>query len=279
MVKLIMESKIEIESNLDIDPKYKKKETIVYQKWNLELIDKNFKIFCQKYRIDYKYAKEIGIENSKKILRDYYTDKLDGNLSKEECDHLYSLMDDPWDCSQLIRHKILADLIFNAKANKKFEKILILGAGLGGEYYHLRKKYPEATFSITDISKNALGCFKLKYKENNDFSTHILDAFSGRSLFEFILKHDKFDLVITSGVYRYAPSKPIRRKSAQFLFKHYLKTGGMLCIVEVRQDPKYDNPLLLKRTRPVVDKIIQTKTRINPTHFVFYLKNRLKGGL
>ncbi len=242
---------------------------------DLSLMGSNFKYFCKKNNIDYIQAKIIGLDKSKDLLRRYFTDEIDGNLSKQDCENLYTLFEDPWDNSKLERHRLLVSFINTMNNNKKspFNKILILGAGTGGEYEQLNKFYPKAIFIITDISEKALTSFHLKYNEKCNYTTHILDIFSNKSLSNFIKLYDKFDLIIASGVYRYAPTKQIKYNSAKFIYKNILKEQGLFCIVEVSQEPKYDDPFILRRIIPIFKRKVQTKMRINPAQFVFYKKN------
>ena len=239
-------------------------------------MDTDFKSFCRSNKIDFKQAKKIGLTKSKVLLIRYFRDQSDGNISKDECDNLYRLLKDPWDNSKLERHKILTSFINSVglERNLIFRKVLILGAGTGGEYEQLRRIYHSAKFNITDISEQALNSFHLKYNGNGSYTTQILDTFCIKSLSRFLNSQDKFDLIIASGVYRYAPSRQNKYNSAEFIYKHLLEHNGLFCIAEVSQDPKYDNPFILRRLTPILNKEVQTKMRINPTQFVFYEKGR-----
>ena len=245
-----------------------------YYNTDLRSMDTDFKSFCRSNKIDFKQANEIGINKSKDLLIRYFRDQNDGNISKEECENLYRLLKDPWDNSKLERHKLLASYINLLRLEKDmlFRKILILGAGTGGEYENLRKIYPMVKYIITDISENALKSYKLKYNGNNSYTTQVLDTFCIKSLSSFSNSHGKFDLIIASGVYRYAPSRQNKYNSAEFIYKNLLEHNGLFCIAEVSQDPEHDDPFILRRLTPILNKEVQTKMRINPTQFVFYEK-------
>lgn len=248
-----------------------------YYNTDLRSMDVDFKSFCKEKEINFSQVRKIGREKSKHLLLRYFTDEIDGNLTKEDCENLYRLFADPWDNSKLERHEMLASFI-NLVALKRdltLKKVLILGAGTGGEYEQLRKICPMTKFLITDISEQALNSFQLKYNGNGSGSSYtlqILDVFCRRSLSSILKSRGKFDLIIASGVYRYAPSKQKKYNSAEFIYKYLLKHDGLFCIVEVSQDPEYDDPFILRRLTPIFTKKTQTNMRINPTQFVFYEK-------
>lgn len=250
-----------------------------YQNWNLALMHNDFKSFCEESEINYNYAKHVGVENCKSLLKKYYYDQLDGNLSKQESEFLYRLLKDPWNCSELIRHKIMANIVKIVAQEFKvnIKKILILGAGLGGEYRNLVKIFDNVHYCITDVSESALKSFKLRNKPSSNLKIRILDIFDRYDLMEFSSNFGKFDLVVASGVYRYGSSDYKRHQSAEFIYSNFLKPNGLFCIVEVRQDPAIDNPILLRKKgiQPIVNKKFKTKTRINPTHLVIYQKSGL----
>ena len=63
----------------------------------------------------------------------------------------------------------------------------------------------------------------MKFNEKCNYITQILDIFSKKSLSNFIKLYDKFDLIIASGIYRYAPTKQLKYNSAEFIYKNILK--------------------------------------------------------
>ncbi len=252
----------------------KEKKCRSYYNSNLSLMEFNLEAFCQQNNINLENIKEIGEEKSKDLLRRYFTDEIDGNLSKEDCVNLYKLLNDPWDNSKLERHEILASLVYSIgkKNSIKFKKILILGAGTGAEAKQLKSKYPEANIVVTDVCEQALKSFSLKYNEIGEYHIQVLNIFCINSLSNFIKSYDNFDLIIASGVYRYAPNKTIKHQSAKTIFNYLTEPKGLFCVVEVCQDPKYDDPFVLRKEKPIYTHKTQTRTRINPTQFVIYKK-------
>ncbi len=251
-----------------------------YYKMNLNLLKIDFKEFCRKYSINYKMALKIGIKKSKKLVIKYRNDELDGNLSKNECEDLYKLVKDPWGCSKLIRHKIFSEIIFEQKSKYKLnlKRILILGGGVGGEFHYLKDIFPNAEFFITDISKEALKNLKKKLElvEAKLYSVKFveLDIFSEKILSNFLSQYSNFDLIVASGVFRYGKDYKTRYNSANFIFNNILNYNGIFSVIEVRQDPKHDSPYVLTRIEPFYDNKMQTKNRVNPTHFILYQKKQ-----
>ena len=82
-----------------------------YYNSNLSFMEINFKSFCKSNEINFKQVKKIGFKTSKDLLRKYFTDEIDGNLTKEDCENLYRLFEDPWDNSKLERHELLSSFI------------------------------------------------------------------------------------------------------------------------------------------------------------------------
>jgi len=244
-----------------------------YVDWDEKLMKKSFSDFCRKYQVNYDYAQKMGIENAFDLLVRYKYDRLDQNMKKEDCENLYRLIKDPWGCSKLDRHFIMAQLIQKIifDKNKKINRILIVGAGIGGEFQQMSRFIPDANYVITDISQAALDSFKERFHEKRNYTLLVLDIFNRNALEDFVSNNGTFDLVIASGVYRYAPNNEIQKYSAKYIYDSFLNAKGLLSITEVRQNTDSDNPILLDIT-PCINTQIKTKTRINPTHFVVYEK-------
>jgi hypothetical protein len=168
-------------------------------------------------------------------------------------------------------YQVLAEIIKNLSQNKKLERILIIGDNLKLIFSQLVRIYPNAHFYIANISKNILDDFQDHFRNQNNYSTCILDVFKGRSLHDFIYNNSKFDLVITDKLFSKERKKK-RNYSIRFLYKFYLHQNGILCIINYLQYSKKDIYKPLKAIKPVLEKKIPVKWENYAVQFVVYSK-------
>ncbi|MFX1239122.1 MAG: hypothetical protein ACFFAS_12350 [Promethearchaeota archaeon] len=242
---------------------------------NLNLLETDFKTFCEDYDVIYDHAKSVGIDKSKKILKKYFHKEKNYRFSDEELRDLFFIIDIRRDTTYFKQQDIMIKLLKSIKGRnpRKIKKILLLGVDLNCEFIRLTKIYTKARFCIIDFEEKLLNSFNKKYSKDYDFTIEILDLFSGRSLNDFTLKHGKFDLIIVSRLYSLSPSDKLRYASVKFVYKHLLAENGLLCILELKNTSEFYNPVILKKTKPMLNKIIKTKTTNNPIQFVIYGKN------
>jgi hypothetical protein len=177
--------------------------------------------------------------------------------------------------SEIEGYQVLKDLIRKLSQNKKrkIKKILIIGEDLLHIYPQINEIYPNAQFYITNNSKGILNSFIEHYNKQQNYSTHTLDVFNGASLHDFTYYKGKFDLVIANKIY----SQKIKKKgylSIRFLFKHYLRQYGILCIIYYTQNSKGDKFSLLENIEPAQKKKIQIKNKKDSIHFIFYVRKK-----
>ena len=247
-----------------------------YYEVDLHAMRGDFKSFARRHGIDYEFAKEAGLDTCLAFLERYYNDEIDGNMTPEECDMLYSLIEDPWDCSRLQRHRVLARVASQVarEGRSRINDVLILGAGIGGEYKALARLFPTARYTVTDVSTKALASFRRRFQSRSVHDIARLDVFSIEALQQFTGDHGEgFDLIVASGLFRYAPDRSSRRRSASHVYSHLLRPGGLFLVAEVRQDPAHDDPRLLSRTT-AFNESFRTSTRKNPTQVVVYRRGR-----
>jgi len=177
--------------------------------------------------------------------------------------------------SEFEEYKVLAALIKKLFQNKKrkIKKILIIGEDLLRIYPQLQKISPDAQFYITNKSKDILKSFIEHYNKQQNYSTHTLNVFKGVSLHDFTYYNGKFDLVIANKIY----SQARKRKgylSIRFLYKHYLRQYGILCIINYTQDSKGDIFRLLENIKPSLEKKFPIKNKKGSIHFIFYVRRK-----
>ncbi len=172
-------------------------------------------------------------------------------------------------------YQVLTDLFKKLSQNKKrkIKKILIIGEDLLRIYPQLHTISPEAQFYITSKSKDILKSFIEHYNKQQNYSTHILDVFKGVSLHDFTYYNGKFDLVIANKIYSQARKKK-GYLSIKFLYKHYLRQYGILCIINYTKNSKGDKFSLLETIKPALEKKIPIKNKKGSIHFIFYVRRK-----
>ena len=172
-------------------------------------------------------------------------------------------------------YQVLTYLIKKLSQNKtkKIKKILIIGEDLLRVYPQLNKSSPDAQYYITSKSNDILKSFIQRYNKQQNYSTHTLNVFEGVSLLDFTYYNGKFDLVIVNKIYSQARKKK-RYLSARFLYKHYLRQYGILCIINYTQNSKGNKSNLLRTIKPALEKKIPTKNKKGSIHFIFYVRRR-----
>jgi len=173
------------------------------------------------------------------------------------------------------QYQVLTNLIKKLSLNKKrkIKKILIIGEDLLRIYPELHIDYPDAQFYITNKSKEILKSFIEHYNKQQDYSTHTLNVFKGVSLLDFTYNNGKFDLVIANKIYSQARKKK-RYLSIRFLYIHYLRQYGILCIIKYTQNSKGDKFSLLETIKPDLEKKIPIKNKKGSIHFIFYVRRK-----
>lgn len=162
----------------------------------------------------------------------------------------------------------------NPSKIKDIEKILIIGDSLKEIYLQLCKISPDAQFFITNNSNKALISFKRNSKIYENYSTHILDVSKGVSLNDFVYYNGKFDLVIANKVYSQLNKKK-RNLSLKFLYKHYLRENGILCIISDIRDTIQDGKFnFMRNIKPVLEKVFSIKNKKNSIQFSIYIKKK-----
>ncbi|MBN1800036.1 MAG: hypothetical protein JW891_00930 [Candidatus Lokiarchaeota archaeon] len=237
--------------------------------WNF-----NFQQFCEKHQLNFDRIQKLGIEKSKEILLKYFRININTDLTENEWNDLYYLMDLDGKWIDFRKQDILIKLLNSTygKKIKNITKILVLGTDLNCEFIRLRKTYPKANFIVVDFKEDLVKKFSEKYAKSFDFSVDKLDLFNGRNLNDFALKHGKFDLIIVSKMYRFAPNNKLRYASVKFVYKHLLAYNGLFCVLESKSYSEYYNPVLLKKPKPMLNKTIKTSTKDHPIQFVIYTK-------
>jgi hypothetical protein len=150
---------------------------------------------------------------------------------------------------------------------------LIIGEDLSKIYPQINEIYPDAQFYITSKSKDILNSFMELYNEQQNYSTHILDVFEGVSLHDFTYYNGKFDLIIANKIYSQAKKK-IGYYSINFLFKHYLRQYGILCLIFYIENTKGDKFSLLKNIKPIFRKKISIRNKKGSIFFIFYIRRK-----
>ena len=153
------------------------------------------------------------------------------------------------------------------------KKILIIGEDLIRIYPQIYRISPDAHFFITNKSKEILESFKGYYKNRKNSCTYVLDVSKGVSLADFIFYNGKVDLVIANNIYSQL-SKKKRYLSIKFLYRHYLRQYGILCIINYTQNSKRDKSSLLRTIKPVLEKEIPLKNKKNSIRFIFYIRKK-----
>jgi len=174
--------------------------------------------------------------------------------------------------SEFEEYQVLPDLIKKLFQNKKrkIKQILIIGEDLIRIYPELYRIYPEAQFYIANKSKHILKSFKEHYNKQQNYSTHTLNVFKGVSLHDFTYYNGKFDLVIANKIYAQQRKKKTYL-SIKFLYKHYLRQYGILCIINFTQNSERDKFSLLENVQPVFEKKVPIKNKNGSIHFIFYV--------
>lgn len=177
--------------------------------------------------------------------------------------------------SEFEEYQVLTDLIKKLSQNRKrkIKKILIIGEDLLRIYPQLHKISPDAQFYITSKSKNILKSFIEHYNKQQNYSTHTLNVLKGVSLHDFTYYNGKFDLVIANKIYSQARKKK-GYFSIRFLFKHYLRQYGILCIINYTQNSKGDKFCLLETIKPALEKKNPIKNKKGSIHFIFYVRRK-----
>lgn len=193
----------------------------------------------------------------------------------EENGKTLDLNNDEFILSEFEEYQVLIYLIKKLSQNKKrkIKKILIIGEDLLRIYPQLHKIYPDAQFYIVNESKDILKSFLEHYNKEIKYFTHTLNVFKGVSLHDFTYYHGKFDLVIANKIY----SQERKKKgylSIRFLYKHYLRQYGILCIIIYTQNSKGDKFYLLETIKPALEKKFQIKNKKGSIHFIFYVRRK-----
>lgn len=173
-------------------------------------------------------------------------------------------------------YQVLSDLLKKLYHTniESMEKILIIGDSLKEIYLQLHNISPKVQFYLANISNEPLESFKRIYKNYENYSTHILDVSKGVSLHDFVFYNDKFDLVIANKVYSNL-SKKKRKLSLKFLYKHYLRQNGILCIISYIKDTNQDvKNNFMRNIKPVLEKESLTKNKKSSIQFSFYMRKK-----
>ena len=175
--------------------------------------------------------------------------------------------------SEFEEYQVLTDLIKKLSQNKKrkIKKILIIGEDLFRIYPQLHKISSDAQFYIANKSRDILKSFIEHYNKQQNYSTHTLNVFKGVSLHDFTYYNGKFDLVIANKIYSQARKKKVYL-SIRFLYKHYLRQYGILCIIT--KNSKGDKFSLLENIKPALEKKIPIKNKKGSIHFIFYVRRK-----
>lgn len=173
------------------------------------------------------------------------------------------------------QYQVLTNLIKKLSQSKKrkIKKILIIGEDLLRIYPELHLIYPNAQFYLTNKSKEKLKSFIEHYNKQQNYSTHTLYVLKGVSLFDFIYSNGKFDLVIANKIYSQARKKK-RYLSIRFLYVHYLRQDGILCIINSTQNSKGDKFNLIEPIKSALEKKILIKNKKNSIRFIFYVRRK-----
>lgn len=179
------------------------------------------------------------------------------------------------DLNEFEQYQVLTNLIKKLFLNKKrkIKKILIIGEDLLRIYPGLHLIYPDAQFYITNKSKEILKSFIEHYNKQQNYSTHTLNVFKGVSLLDFTYYNGKFDLVIANKIYSQARKKK-RYFSIRFLYIHYLRQYGILCIINYTQNSKGDKLSLIEPIKPALEKGIPIKNKRGSIRFIFYVRRK-----
>lgn len=203
--------------------------------------------------------------------------KKEGNIQHltEKNRKMLDLNDTKFILSEFEEYQVLIDLIKKLSSSKKrkIQKILIIGEDLLHIYPQLHKIYPDAQFHIASKSKVILKNFIERYNKQKNYSTHILNVFKGVSLHDFTYYYGKFDLVIANKIYSQARKKK-GHLSIRFLFKHYLRQYGILCIIIYTQDSKGDKFSLFENTKPVLEKKLSRRNKKSSVHLIFFVRRK-----
>lgn len=177
--------------------------------------------------------------------------------------------------SEFEAYRVLINLIKKLSQNKirKIKKILIIGEDQFRIYPQLHKISPDAQFYIANKSKDILKSFIEHYNKQQNYSTHTLNVFKGVSLHDFTYYNGKFDLVIANKIYSQARKKKVYL-SIKFLYKHYLRQYGILCIINYTKNSKGDKFSLLENIKPTLEKKIPIKNKKGSIHFIFYVRRK-----
>jgi len=159
----------------------------------------------------------------------------------------------------LLNDSILNSLEDIKKKNKsKIKKILLIGRKPNNVFKRLNKIFPEAYHYITSPIDKDLINFEKQFGSKENYVTSILEIFKGKSLFDFTLKYNRFDLIIILNLHNYSQNITKIKHSIQFIYIHLLKRKGYLCII------KYSDNIEINRLFDSMNlKIINNRTRIS----------------
>ncbi len=174
--------------------------------------------------------------------------------------------------SKFEEYQVLINLIRNFSQNRDIKRILIISDNLNIIYSQLIEFFPKAYFYIANKSGKILESFKDHYKNEDNYSTCILDVFKGVSIHDFIYDNSKLDLVIADRIYSNKKNRKKRYYSIKFLYKFYLKQNGILCLLSHIRDIEKDNYNLLGDIKPLLEKRIPVKNEKYFVQFILYSK-------
>jgi hypothetical protein len=158
--------------------------------------------------------------------------------------------------------------------NLTTHKILIMGGILGKELARLFTLFPESQFIITDKSKKTLNLINRRNEAFENFITCHINAFDGSALLDFLLRHDRFDLIIVSRLKEYYPKENQLLHFYRFLYNHFLKENGAFCII-IKESKIWElNHTILNKKKPILNEIISINNNENQVHVILYDKKR-----
>lgn len=243
----------------------------------IELIQSeiDFKEFCKKYDINYKFAMLIGFEKTKDLLKRVTTEPIK-EFDEIEKKYLSKLLDFS---KNSIKIGGIADFLELIKINSqkkkiKIKKILVLGLKNTKieEFRNIFEVFPRSKWSIANPDKDFKEELKNFKKILKAVKFNNINIYKGISLFNFTVQFGKFDLVIINDVYNNNDDDKLKIDSLRFIFTHFLSKKGLLAVKESVKSESIEYSLNLNVVRPFIHRIVRDEENNINFHYMVYIK-------
>ena len=171
----------------------------------------------------------------------------------------------------------LNDFILNSledikKKKSKIRKILLIGRKYNNVFTKINKIFPEAYYYITSPIDNDLITFENQFGSKDNYATAILEIFKGKSLFDFTLKYNRFDLIMVLNLYNSTYNITKIKYSIKFIYTHLLKKKGYLCIGNYSDNSKINRIFDSMNLKIINNRTRKSNTIINKEDYLLIRK-------